>query len=213
MKSTDSTLFAIALTICLGAPLSAAAGSPWYLGAGVGQADAHYTGAEVDRDLAARGHVTTTELSDSDTGYKLFAGYRLGARLAAEVAWVDLGTIESTTTATSIAGTNEQFVADLQAVHPFLARGLTGAAVGRWSPHARIDLFGKAGLFVWRANVRYENTVVGAGRNDDTGVDVFAGVGAQYHIGARWSLRVEWERYRIEDNWADFPVVSIMRRL
>ena len=121
----------------------------WYAGAGAGSSD---------DDI----------LDESDTGLKLFGGYRFNKIVAVEVAYVDLG----------------EFGGGL-----FVELEQSGVAVEgefTWPIADKFGLFAKAGFFSWEVDI-------GGLSEDDT--DSTFGVGGKVALGAHWAIRAEWERF------------------
>jgi hypothetical protein len=68
------------------------AAAQWYVGASVGSADASFRGTSTADQLLDLGFLdATTRIDDSDTMYRLHAGWRFHRFAAIELAYVDLG--------------------------------------------------------------------------------------------------------------------------
>lgn len=103
--------------------------------------------------------------NESDTGYKLVAGYAVNQNLGAEIAFVDLGSY--------INGLVDQY-------------GVSFQGVGYIPLGSNLDLFGKFGLFSWTFDVGFAT---------DDGTDLTYGFGGNLRMGKQLSLRAEWERF------------------
>lgn len=124
-------------------------------------------------------------LSDNDQGYKLFAGLKFSI-LAVEAGYVDFGKID-------ISGSDHVCSAGVSGFNAF---GVLALGAGP------VDLFAKAGGFVWEAD--YEG--IEAKLNDD-GFDPVVGVGASFSFGSL-GIRAEYEYYDIE-GFDDLSMVSV----
>jgi opacity protein-like surface antigen len=120
-----------------------------YLGAGV-------SNIETDK----------THLSDDDSSYKVFAGYRLNSYLAFEGAFVDLGQFE-----------DKELDFDGKSVQ---ASAHVGFPVGD-----RVRIFGSVGAHAWDAD--------GNAADDDTGVDLTYGAGVEFDVFRNIGIRAEYE--------------------
>jgi opacity protein-like surface antigen len=121
----------------------------FYLGAGI-------SNIETDK----------TQLSDEDSSYKVFAGYRLNSYLAFEGAFVDLGQFEDK---------NLDF--DGKSVQ---ASARVGFPLGE-----RVRVFGIVGAHAWDAD--------GNAADDDTGVDLTYGAGVELDVFRNIGIRAEYE--------------------
>lgn len=109
---------------CLSTGPATAQGTGFYAGGSVGR-----TSVDVCSKLGSG----LTSCDDTDSGFKLFGGYKFNQNFGAEVGFVDLGEIK----ATGPGGT-----ARLE------TDGLQAAAVGAFPINPQFDVFGKLGLFM-----------------------------------------------------------------
>jgi outer membrane immunogenic protein len=107
-----------------------------------------------------------TQLSDEDSSYKVFAGYRLNGYLAFEGAFVDLGQFKDK---------NLDF--DGQSVQ---ASAHVGFPLGD-----RVRVFGSVGAHAWDAD--------GNAADDDTGVNLTYGAGVELDVFRNIGIRAEYE--------------------
>lgn len=163
--------FAVAGTVV---PASAIA-EGFYLGAGTGQSSTDIT---CDLDISCNA-------KDTDTALKIFAGYQFNPNFGIEGGYYDLGKF-------SIDGNDSLFGVTRLAIE---VSGLTLAAVGTIPLGERFRIFGKAGLFVWDADVSVESSTFGNGSLGEDGTDPLIGVGASFDLVRNLALRVEWERF------------------
>jgi OmpA-OmpF porin, OOP family len=132
-----------------------------YVGVGVGSTNIKLDAA----DFAG-----ASSKDESDTGYKVFAGYRFNQTWAAEVAYANLG--EATVTFPGATARGE-------------ASSWSLAGVGTLPLSRGFSLLGKLGV----TQNKFEG---GATKNKS---DLMWGVGASYAFTPRVSARLEWEDY------------------
>lgn len=187
----------------------------WYAGGSIGQADAGYDAGDLVSDLAARGwNIDTPQVDDSDTAYKIYAGFAFNPILAIEFGYADLGEVVTEYGATVAPAEIDDLLADTYAVHPVLGEGWFAAGVVSWPAiPERLSLYGRAGVFAWEADIDVRVISGGTGRvaGDDSGTDWMWGVGLDWRFGTAWSITAEWERYRLND-WVDVPSVGLRFR-
>lgn len=178
----------------------------WYLGGGLGRTYATIDEDRIVSSLLANG-LTTTAFSadDNDTGYKLFAGYQFSSVFALEGGYFDLGTHGFTATTTP-AGTLAGSMA---------LRGINLDAVGFLPIAGNFSLLGRVGVNYAEA----EDAFAGTGavnvlvpNPSSRDVNLKVGVGGQWNFSDRVAMRVEYERYRIDDavgNRGDIDLASV----
>lgn len=176
----------VALTALLVAvaPLSHAADNGIYLG--VGYAQSEY---DLDNPFDAQ------PFDDSDSGFKLIAGFRPLDSFGVELNYVDHG---DATIPASACGP----VFGLTCAGPVRlgAETISGFAVG-FLDFPLIDLFAKAGAASWQFD--------GSGGLDidESDVDFAWGAGVQAHFGSL-GARLEYERYKIVED-EDLGTISL----
>lgn len=154
----------------------------FYLGAGVGSGTLDFD----DTDFTVAG------VDDSDTAFKVYAGYTFNQFISLEAAYFDAG--QPTEQIGSFA---IQF--DLSAVNV--------SVIGHLPLTETFELFGKAGLasYDYDAETRFNGTVVDTG--DDSDQDVSYGFGAAYRFAAPFEIRGEYEFIEIDSG--SYDVVSL----
>jgi OmpA-OmpF porin, OOP family len=154
-----------------------------YLGGGGGQSKFHDLG-EVRAACASVG--ATCTLDDTDTGFKLFAGYRFSEYIALEGGYIDLGEAEADTivpvTATAALSARGGYISLL----PQIPVGTVGT------------IFGRIGLSIVEAELIASGG--GASFDDSSGAAglVFGG-GGEVHLSEQVSIRGEWERHSFDE--------------
>jgi len=178
-------LQAVLSPIFLGAVLliPAAAQAQFYLGGGGGQSKFH----DLDEVRAACVTVgATCSVDDTDTGLKLFAGYRFGDYMALEGGYIDLGesAADAVVPVTATAALTAQ--GGYVSILPQIPVGTVGT------------IFGRIGL----SAVEAELTASGGGESfkDSSGAaGLVFGVGGEVHLTPQVSIRGEWERHSFDE--------------
>lgn len=116
---------------------------------------------------------------DSDIGYKVYGGLKF-TLLAVEAGYVNFGAIENGDAQIEIDGFN--------------AFGILSMGLGP------VEIFGKAGAFVWQSDVSLLEE-----QFDEDGFDPVVGVGAAVNLGGV-GVRAEYEYYKV----SDFDEVSML---
>lgn len=187
MKTSTLVSVAIAVTAYIAAiPVWAQQPqqSAFYIGGAVGQAKAK----DACSGTAAAGIPIVCD--DTDTSWKVFAGYEFNRYVAVEGGWADLG---ETTASATVLGTPVNAAVT--------AKGWEVLGVGSIPFNDQFSVYGKAGFFRWRVN----GTVVAAGFGsesvEDSGTDFTYGVGLRYNFTKNIGARLEWQRYNnVGDN-------------
>ncbi len=161
-----------------------------YLGLSVGGLrSSDMKGGAINPALQAQGlTVHTTAAADRDTGWKLYAGYRLGRHLAVEGGYTALGRYRYEGQVVQDPGT-------VQARFKAGAWNLAALAIlplgGGW------DVFGKAGAGYWQARLDTQGSFSGRSAQpaNARGAGPVRGLGARWRLSDAISARAEWERY------------------
>lgn len=178
----------------------------WYGGLGVGPSRSNIDDARITSSLLGAGLTATSiDEKNNDTGYKLYGGYQFGRFFSLEGGYFDLGRFGFTAT-TSPAGTLR---GDIR------LKGINLDAVGRLPFTERFSALGRVGLTYVDTADQFSSTgaVTVADPNPgkrDGGYK--AGLGLQYELSQALALRVEAERYRVNDavgNRGDIDLVTV----
>lgn len=165
----------------------------FYVGGSVGQSNFD---KEIVRELITSGTVDT-----SDTGFKVFGGYQFNRNVGLEVAYVDLGKASYS----GFAGPDPVIGGKVEVT------GVNLSAIGAWPVAPNLDVFGKIGFLSWEDKA---SDVTGGVPFSDKieGTDLSFGFGAAWHLTRNVRLRVEWERFRVDDTDADlFSVGAVYK--
>lgn len=141
-----------------------------------------FVGASVGQttlDFSSEGY----RIDADDTGYKGFVGYRVFKFFGAELEYTDLGTFED-----SIDNTPVEASGNLVALYGMGFLPITPA----------FDIFGKLG------GARWDTEITGALTSDRSGNDLVYGVGLQFSIIKLVAIRAEWEKFKLDDQDANF---------
>lgn len=180
--------------------------SGWYIGANIGQSSADIDEERITSSLQNSGFTTTAFTADErDTGYKLFGGYQFNQYFAIEGGHFDLGGFDFTAT-TQPAGTLNGAIEikgynlDLVGIIPFTER---------------FSMFGRLGAQYAKAKDQFQGTgsvnIINPNpKESDTNFKI--GLGLQYAMTKALDIRLESERYRIDDavgNTGDIDMLSL----
>lgn len=178
--------FAMSGFAALGLAMSATAHAErlpgFYLGAGIGQGTLDFD----DTDFTVAG------VDDSDTAFKVYAGYTFNEFISLEAAYFDAGQPTE-----QIGSFSLQF--DLSVVNV--------SVIGHLPLTESVELFGKAGLasYDYDAETSFNGQLVATG--DDSDQDVSYGFGAAYSFAGPFEIRGEYEFIEIDSG--SYDVVSL----
>lgn len=175
--------------------------SGWYVGGNIGMSTANVDEEKITQNLTTNYSYTDDE---RDLGYKLFGGYQFNKYFALEGGYFNLGKFDyslSTGTGTAegnikIMGVNLDAVGTLPITEKFSVFGRVGAAYARAK-----DSFGTTGsISITDTNPKKSD------------LNYKFGGGLQYAITDAVGIRLEAERYRIDDavgNRGDVDLFSV----
>jgi OOP family OmpA-OmpF porin len=155
------------------APAFAQDDAGFYVGGGIGQSEL--------KDACDGDGLTVTDCDDTDTAWKLFAGYSFNKYFAVEGGYIDFGEASLTGTELGIP-----FSATAE------AWGITAHAVGALPIWEGFSIIGRAGAVFW--NVDTEVSALGlTASEDDDGISLAVGAGVQWMFGRNFGIRAEYE--------------------
>lgn len=196
----------LAVLVTIASPFAAADDAGWYVGGNIGQSRAKIDDPRITSSLLSDGFTTTSITDDNrDTGYKLFGGYQFNPNFALEGGYYDLGRFGFSAN-TSPAGTLNGNIR---------VRGLNLDAVGILPFTEKLSAFGRVGLNYADARDSFSGSGLVDVTNPDPskrGLNYKLGVGLQYAFTESLAMRLEAERYRIDDavgNKGDVDLVSV----
>ncbi|MFT5534090.1 MAG: OOP family OmpA-OmpF porin [Candidatus Paceibacteria bacterium] len=195
----------VALAV-LASPLALADENGWYGGLNAGRARASIDDQRITSGLLGSGFATTSIANDNQaTAFKVFGGYQFNRNFALEGGYFDLGRFGYHAT-TVPAGTLDGSIR---------LKGLNLDAVGILPITDKLSAFGRVGVNTAQARDHFSgsgaiNVLTPTREKRDTNIKF--GLGLQYAMTEALNLRVEAERYRINDaigNRGDVDMVSV----
>ena len=177
-------------------PLASAADPGWYVGINAGQSKFDTSASKEQADLARLGITATgTTIDDTDTGWKLFAGYQFNPNFAVEGGYVDLGKVNFSTRVTAVGTTptNIALSGDVKTKN-----GLFIDAVGIVPLQNNFSLFGRLGIYSIKTEASgsaSSGAVTASASESSTDSDLHWGIGAGYDFTKNVGARLEWERF------------------
>ncbi len=195
----------VALAV-IASPFAVADDSGWYVGGNVGQSKAKIDDARITSGLLGGGFTTTSMTDDNrDTGYKLFGGYQFNKNFAIEGGYVNLGSFGFTSTTVPAGSLHGNIKLE----------GVNLDLVGILPITERFSAFGRVGLFYADAKDTFNGTGlvnVTTPNPSKSDVNYKAGLGLQYAFNDSLGMRLEAERYRVNDavgNRGDIDLLSV----
>jgi OOP family OmpA-OmpF porin len=194
------TISALLLSAVALSPLAAhAQNSNWYAVLSVGQSTFDVDRSDLDSAIHGIGlAIDSSSLDDTDTGYKIQAGYKFSENFALEGGYMDLGRASYSGDAlpdTFLGVDSFHLGADVQAY------GFNIDAVGILPLGAGFSVFGKAGLVITQTEISVAANGSGVGGSaseddDDTETNVAPslGVGLTFDLTETLSARLEYQR-------------------
>lgn len=195
----------VALAV-IASPVASAQDSGWYLGANLGKSKAKIDDARITSSLLGGGF-TSVSISDRDssTGYKIFGGYSFNKYFALEGGYFDLGKFGFTAT-TLPAGT-------LNGEAKFKGFNLDGVLSLPFTE--KFSAFGRIGVNNAEAKDAFSGTGLVNVLDPDPSkrtTNIKYGAGLQYDFTKAFGMRVEMERFRVNDavgNKGDIDLLSL----
>lgn len=188
-----SVSLGLAALAALASPLASAEGLGWYGGANIGRSAATIDDARISSSLLGSGFTSSTISNDDrDTAYKIYGGYQLNRNFAIEGGYFDLGNFGYSATTVPSGTLNGNIK----------LRGLNLDLVGIMPITEKFSVFGRAGLNYAQARDSFSGTgaVFVANPNPSKyGTNYKVGLGVQYAFTDALAMRLEAERYRIDD--------------
>ncbi len=178
-----TVLFLALAALCSGAQ---AAPLKFYVGASVGN------GGEID------GGLSDFDIDGDNQTWKVFAGVGLWRFLSVEGAWHDFSDVTCCGPEVADAGF------DL-AVEGTSVAGVAGLPIGP------LRLFAKVGVLSWKVS-GVVDTIAGPVSSSASGEDTMGGVGADFKVFGKLSIRAEWEFFEVDSDSLDVVSVGVQYR-
>src|SRR5665647_804254 len=205
LARASGTLGLAALAV-IASPFAVADDSGWYGGVNIGRSRANIDDERITSSLVGQGSTTTSITDDNrDTGYKLFGGYKFNRNFALEGGYFNLGRFGYTAT-TVPAGT---LTGNIK------LQGLNLDAVGILPITEKFSAFGRVGMNYAEARDSFSGTGIVNVLNPNPSkreANYKFGAGLQYDFTESLGMRLEAERYRINDavgNKGDIDLFSL----
>ena len=181
----------------------------WYAGGGLGPVWLRNSEGELEDDLAA--FAVVADLDRSDLGWRVYGGYRFDGPLALEIGYTDLGTLDSTLGPVPTTGVGA-FLDAIDDDHPATGHGPTaGLRLLLWSNDS-LAAAAKVGLWAWEADLDVSLPASRVSLDRD-GVDLYYGVDLAWYPSDWGALRLDYERYVLDDTEADLLTFGIELQL
>ena len=165
----------------------------FYVGASIGQSD-------VETSIASP-LITSGTVDGKDNAFKIFGGLQWHPNWAAEIAYVDLGTVSYSGSFVGIPVTNGTIE----------VTGFSLGIVGNLPLGDRFSVHGKFGFWGYEQVAR--DTSGGLPFNDTASdSDIFFGLGAGFQITKMVGVRLEWEQYQMNADKANLATVGVLFR-
>jgi OOP family OmpA-OmpF porin len=148
-----------------------------YVGGGLGQFNVEIDDFDDVDD-------TFDNYETDDTAYKLFGGYRISKFLAAEIAYINLGSPSQTV----LPGVRVE--SEVDGFAPYVVGTIP---IGNW-----FEVFGKLGYYFYDANFRVEDELNGTAEFDEESESLVYGAGVGANFG-KFNVRLEYEKLDLED--------------
>jgi len=197
----------LAILAAIASQFAMADDTGWYIGGNIGQSRTKIDDPRITAQLLGAGLATTAIINnDRDTGYKIFAGYKISPTFAIQGGYFKLGQfgyVATTVPAGSLSGNIKLQGVNLDGV-------VTLPVTDQFS------VFGSLGLNYAQARDSFSGT--GAVRvpvipnPSKSQLNYKFGAGVQYDFTPSLGMRLEAERYRINDavgNKGDVDLVSV----
>ena len=166
--------------------------APIYLTASVGYAYTDISASDVESRFAGHGYQAQVTATDgSRVGGMLGAGYRFNDSFAVEVAYLDLGD-------TSINFRAMPIDRDIAEVHPESGHGPAASVTYRYGLGQRWGLDARVGAFFWQGDYDTLQGTVHVSDAEDSGKDLYYGLGADYRYNDVLSFKTEVQRFEFD---------------
>lgn len=165
--------------------------SNWYGGLNIGQTHESINDGMIANNEIGGGLTSITD-DDRDNGYKLFAGYQLTDNFAVEAGYFDLGQFGSRAIQDQVGALKTRTK----------TKGFNVDLVGSMPMTEKLSAFARAGAHYSEAKDRFQgsdNVIVTDRHRRERDVNFKWGGGLQYDFSQKFGMRLEAERYAIND--------------
>jgi OOP family OmpA-OmpF porin len=144
------------------------------------------------------GDLGATSTDEKDTTWAISGGWMFHPNIGAEVGYRNLGE----TSATVVSGPNT--ITAIVDVDGFML-----GAVGRIPVVDRFSIVPRIGLYRWELEGRGFLNGVQVVSDDDSGTDLYFGLGAQYEITKQFHVGAHWARFDIDGDDVDVFEIKV----
>jgi len=136
------------------------------------------------------------ELDETDTSFKIIGGYQFNRNIAAEIGYIDFGSV-------SISGPG--------GTATFKSKAFELVGVASLPVANNFSIYGKFGFYRADSDVNFNIPALGGtGAASESNTDVTYGVGVRYDFSRNLGVRGEWQRYGdVGDGATDVDVLSV----
>lgn len=182
----------LSLALALAASGAMAQDAGWYGGLSVGKAWSDIDNGGITGAVQASGStVNTFSSEDDDTTWRVLGGYSFNPNFALEASWFDLGEY----------GFNAGLLPAAALGGDADMNGYGLDLVGTWPLAERLSFLARLGISNTRIEQDFSNSLGGRLPNgSDRNADAHYGIGLQYAVNDKVSLRTEYTRYNIDGN-------------
>ena len=167
----------------------------YYVLVGLGVSHTNKGSGDLDAALANNGYTITSDIDQTNVGWKFVGGYRFAQSFSVEAGYIHFQDLDIQVGASPL--TSE--LADEVVKHvPLTMKGVIVEGVGAWEVTSLTSIIGKAGGFLWAGGVMTGDQGINAAR-DDAGLAPILGVGAELQLIDGYVLRLEYERFFTPD--------------
>jgi len=159
---------------------SAVNATGFYVGGSLGQTNSDASSLGVDSSSGV-------SVDESDTGFKVFGGYNFMKFFQVEAAYVD------------VSGPGAEMTVPEPVSMSTEANGFAVQAMGVLPLGLKFQLFADYGFFMWDGEARVSSASLGSFSASNDGTDPKFGVGFGWNVIPKGQVRVEAERYALED--------------
>jgi len=174
-------------------PGASAQESPWYIGGSIGQSRVKLDTGGLSSDLAAAGMANTGfSANETDTGLKLFGGYRFHPNFSVEGGYAELGEFSASGTVTTF---NFAPIVPLPTkVTIKVGQGLHLAVAGNLPLAGGFSVFGRLGGYNLRTEMKVTVSSLTASESARNS-GFLLGAGVCYDFDRNVGIRLEWEQF------------------
>jgi len=181
-----------------------------YAGGSLGLTHSSQSAGDLQKELSDHGQDATVSLDGTQRGFKTYVGWRFQQPWAVELGFARFEGLSSRIRETNVPPATSTLLKVVGDEHPIAGEGLTLALQYLPIDGRRWQALTRAGLWLWKSDNKFKVVSAASGNQvltkqvDERGLDPFVGLGLQYRLADRWSLRADVERYWLDRGSLDF---------